>query len=92
MIHGSFIIFRLLLTIGLDYWAISNRHRLPILISAILIMSFTVFTVMNFALFFRVLAAEKRVLLEYNKRHMNNESHSNGVVLCHDATKPAKSE
>ncbi|KAA0189040.1 TLC domain-containing protein 1, partial [Fasciolopsis buskii] len=83
---GSFIVFRILLTIGLDYWAVSNRHRLPGAISAVLIFSFIVFTVMNFVLFFRVLASEKRILNEYNKRHMTNQPYSNGTVSCWDSS------
>ncbi|THD27477.1 hypothetical protein D915_001705 [Fasciola hepatica] len=81
---GSFVVFRIFLTIGLDYWAVSNRHRLPGIISAILITSFVVFTVMNFVLFFRVLASEKRILREYNKRRMTDQPYSNGTVRCCD--------
>ncbi|VDP45170.1 unnamed protein product [Schistosoma margrebowiei] len=43
-------------------WGIINRHKLPVVVSWILLSSFTVFTTMNFVLFYRVIIAERRIL------------------------------
>ncbi|KAF7259005.1 hypothetical protein EG68_03795 [Paragonimus skrjabini miyazakii] len=58
----SFVIFRLMLSTGLYIWAILHRSVLPKLVSSVLLTSFTIFTAMNFVLFWRVLASEKRIL------------------------------
>ncbi|KAH8853167.1 TLC domain-containing protein 2 [Schistosoma japonicum] len=64
----TFIIFRIFLTLLLFGWAIINRNKLPIVVSWILITSFTVFTTMNFVLFFRVVTAERRILRSTHSR------------------------
>nr|CAH8832931.1 unnamed protein product [Trichobilharzia regenti] len=58
----TFIIFRICLTLSLFAWAILNRHKLPVVVSWILISSFTIFTIMNLVLFWRVITAEQRIL------------------------------
>lgn len=57
----TFIVFRIILTVTLFLWAIVNRTRLPVFISTILLLSFTILTTMNFVLFFRVLSSERRL-------------------------------
>ncbi|CAL8107607.1 unnamed protein product [Calicophoron daubneyi] len=59
---ASFIVFRLILGGFLYTWAIANRHRIPYVIALILIGSFTLFILMNFVLFWRVLASDRRIL------------------------------
>ncbi|CAH8469743.1 unnamed protein product [Schistosoma rodhaini] len=58
----TFIIFRICLTLSLFGWGIINRHKLPVVVSWILLSSFTVFTTMNLVLFYRVIIAERRIL------------------------------
>ncbi|GAA55717.1 hypothetical protein CLF_108809 [Clonorchis sinensis] len=60
----TFVIFRILLTPGMYIWAILNRRLLPVFVSTVLITSFTIFTVMNFILFWRVLSSERRIMRE----------------------------
>ena len=60
----TFIIFRIVLTISLLIWAITNRNRLPVLVSTVLLTSFVILTTMNMILFVRVLSSEKRLLFE----------------------------
>ncbi|CAH8472177.1 unnamed protein product [Heterobilharzia americana] len=58
----TFIIFRICLTLSLLGWAVLNRNKLPVVVSWILLSSFTIFTTMNLVLFFRVLTVEWRIL------------------------------
>ncbi|CAH8455293.1 hypothetical protein MS3_00009352 [Schistosoma haematobium] len=68
----TFIIFRICLTLSLFGWGIINRHKLPVVVSWILLSSFTVFTTMNLVLFYRVIIAERRILqLNHYKLSIN---------------------
>ncbi|OON13860.1 hypothetical protein X801_10355, partial [Opisthorchis viverrini] len=60
-------------------WAIVNRRLLPVFVSTVLITSFTIFTVMNFILFWRVLSSERRIMREAHSLKSKDKMISNGL-------------